>query len=152
MAVLVEVVTLVSAPPDVVFDLELDVDVHSASLSGSGETATTSTGRRTLGLGDEVTLTSRHGGLSWRLTSRVTAYDRPVRFVDEQVRGPFRAMHHEHLFAALPGGRTRMTDRFTVTAPAGVLGDLVARVVLAPYVRRLLRQRAAHIRRVAEGR
>ncbi len=26
------------------------------------------------------------------MTSRVTAFDRPHRFVDEQVRGPFRSL------------------------------------------------------------
>ncbi|MDT5041747.1 MAG: hypothetical protein QOE51_2732, partial [Actinoplanes sp.] len=52
---LIEVVTVIGAAPDVVFDLELDVDVHAASLAPSRETATTSTGRRRVGLGDEVT-------------------------------------------------------------------------------------------------
>ena len=91
-------VTLVRAAPEKVFDLELDADVHAASLAGSGERATTSTGRPGLALGDEVTFTARHLGRAWRLTSRITAYERPHRFVDEQVRGPFASMRHEHLF------------------------------------------------------
>lgn len=151
MPTVVEVVTVVEAPAALVFDLELDVDVHTASLAGSGERATTSTGRRSLGLGDEVTLTAHHFGLPWRMTSRVTAHERPHRFVDEQVRGPFRALHHEHLFADLGAGCTRMTDRLSVTAPAGVLGVAVAHVVLEPYLRRLLRQRADHVKRTAEA-
>ncbi|PRY15815.1 SRPBCC family protein [Kineococcus rhizosphaerae] len=150
MSVLIEVVTDVAADPGVVFDLELDVDMHTASLRGSGERATTGSGRRRLQLGDEVTFHARHLGLPWRMTSRVTAYDRPHRFVDEQTRGPFRSLHHEHLFAALPGG-TRMTDRMSVTAPAGPLGAVVAHLVLAPYLRRLLRRRAAHVKQVAES-
>ena len=149
MPVVIEVVTVIDAPPDVVFDLELDVDVHAASLAGSGETATTSTGLRRLGLGDEVTFHARHLGVRWRLTSRVTAHDRPHRFVDEQVRGPFRALHHEHVFEALGAGRTRMTDRMGITAPAGPVGAVVARLLLAPYLRRLLRRRAAHIAHAA---
>jgi len=63
MPAVIEVVTVVKAAPEVVFDLELDVDVHAASLAGSQETATTSTGRRRLGLGDEVTFHARHLGL-----------------------------------------------------------------------------------------
>jgi len=147
----VEVVTLIDAPAALVFDLELDVDVHAASLAGSGERATTSSGRRTLGLGDEVTFRARHLGLPWHLTSRVTAHERPHRFVDEQVRGPFRVLHHEHLFTGLGPDRTRMTDRLDVTAPAGVLGAVVARAVLRPYLRGLLRRRAAHVKRTAEA-
>ena len=151
MHAVVEVVTLVRAAPEVVFDLELDVDVHAASLAGSGETATTGSGRRRLGPGDEVTFRARHLGLRWRMTSRVTVHDRPRRFVDEQVRGPFRALHHEHLFEDLGAAGTRMTDRMGITAPLGPLGAVVARALLAPYLRRLLLRRAAHVRDLAES-
>ena len=106
----VEVVTLIRAAADRVFDLELDADVHAASMAASGETATTSTGRPALGLGDEVTFTARHLGRSWRLTSRITEVDRPRRFVDEQVSGPFRRMRHEHLFETA-GEATDPDDR-----------------------------------------
>lgn len=149
---LIEVVTEIDAARDAVFDLELDMDVHAASLAGSGETATTSTGRRRVALGDEVTFRARHFGLVWRMTSRVTAHDAPRRFVDEQVRGPFRTLRHEHVFDDLGAGRTRMTDRMTVTAPLGPLGPVVTRLLLAPYLRRLLTRRAAYIKQVAEAR
>ena len=45
MATVIEVVSLIGAPPRRVFELELNVDVHAASLPGSRETATTNTGR-----------------------------------------------------------------------------------------------------------
>jgi len=147
----IEVVTLVKAAPEVVFDLELDVDVHSASLPGSRETATTSSGRRRLALGDEVTFQARHLGLRWSMTSRITVHDRPHCFVDEQTTGPFRMLRHEHRFDGLGPAGTRMTDRMTVSAPLGPLGSAATRLVLAPYLRRLLEQRAAHIKRVAEA-
>ncbi|MEU4694789.1 SRPBCC family protein [Actinoplanes sp. NPDC023714] len=151
MLAVIEVVSFIDAAPVTVFDLELDVDVHAGSLAGSGETATTSTGRRRLGAGDEVTFRARHFGLRWRMTSRISAYDPPHRFVDEQTRGPFRAMRHEHLFEGLGAGRTRMTDRMTIRAPFGPLGAVVARIVLVPYLEKLLTARAAHIKRLAES-
>ncbi|MFG2109756.1 SRPBCC family protein [Micromonospora chersina] len=151
MPALIEVVTEIDAASDVVFGLELDMDVHAASLAASGETATTSTGQRRVALGDEVTFRAHHFGLVWRMTSRITAYEPPRRFVDEQVRGPFRALRHEHVFDDLGDGRTRMTDRMTVSAPLGLLGALVTRVLLAPYLRRLLKQRSAHVKRLAEA-
>jgi ligand-binding SRPBCC domain-containing protein len=147
----IEVVTEIDAAADVVFGLELDMDVHAASLAASGETATTSSGRRRVALGDEVTFRARHFGVVWRMTSRITAYEPPRRFVDEQVRGPFRALHHEHVFDHLGAGRTRMTDRMTVSAPLGLLGHLATRMLLAPYLRRLLMRRSAHVKRLAES-
>ncbi|MDR6318879.1 SRPBCC family protein [Actinoplanes couchii] len=151
MPAVIEVVSVIAAAPDRVFHLELDVDVHAESLSGSGETATTSTGHRQLALGDDVTFDARHFGVRWRMTSRITAYEPPHRFVDEQTRGPFRALHHEHRFEDLGDGHTRMTDRMTVSAPLGPLGALVTRVLLAPYLKKLLTQRAAHIKHLAEA-
>jgi ligand-binding SRPBCC domain-containing protein len=149
VATVIEVVSLIDAAPLRVFDLELDVDVHADSLPGSGETATTSTGRRRLALGDEVSFRARHLGLRWHMTSRISAYERPYRFVDEQVRGPFRALRHEHRFEDLGDGRTRMTDRMSIRAPLGPLGAIVTRILLAPYLKRLLTQRASHIKRLA---
>ena len=125
-------VTEIDATSDGVFGLELDMGVHAASLAASGETATTSTGQRRLALGDEVTFLARHFGLVWRMTSRITAYEPPRRFVDEQVRGPFRALRHEHVFDDLDDGRTRMTDRMTVSAPLGPLGALVTWALCSP--------------------
>ena len=146
----VEVVTKIGAPPATAFDLELDVDVHAASMARSREVADTRGGERQLGLGDVVTFRARHFGVTWTLTSRVTEHDRPRRFVDEQVSGPFRRMRHEHTFEAVGPDHCRMTDRMWVSLPLGPAGRLVARVVVRPYLRRLLRQRAAHVSELAE--
>jgi len=40
-----------------------------------------------------------------------------------------------------------MTDRMSITAPVGPVGQVVAHLVLAPHVRRLLRRRAAQVER-----
>jgi ligand-binding SRPBCC domain-containing protein len=151
MTARVELTTLVRAPATAVFDLELDVDAHADSLRRSGETATTRSGRRQLQLGDEVTFTARHFGLRWTLTSRVTDYERPRRFVDEQTRGPFQQMRHEHLFEEIGPNHTHMTDRMTASLAFGPAGAVASRIVLRPYLRRLLRLRARHIKHLAEA-
>ncbi len=150
MPTVIEVVTVINAGRAVAFNLELDVDAHTASMKGSNETATTSSGRRGLQLGEEVTFRARHLGLYWRMTSRITEYQHPRRFVDEQTRGPFRSMCHEHIFDDLGAGQTQMTDRMTITVPGGFVGSTFARLLLAPYLRRLLQRRAAHVKRLAE--
>lgn len=55
--------------------------------------------------------------------SEITLYRPPHRFVDEQVRGPYRRWHHEHRFRAVDGG-TEVTDEVTYALPFGVLGRL----------------------------
>ncbi|MFI5495154.1 SRPBCC family protein [Actinoplanes sp. NPDC051859] len=151
MPAVIEVVSLIHAAPTTVFDLELDVDVHADSLAGSRETATIASGRRHLTLGDEVTFRARHFGLPWQMTSRITGYERPQSFVDEQTRGPFHTMRHEHHFEDVGDGRTRMIDRMSVRAPFGPLGAFATKALLTPYLRRLLTRRADHIKRLAES-
>ena len=56
----------------------------------------------------------------------------------------------EHIFVSEADGTTLMTDRFFVAAPFGALGRLAMRAGLAQYLRRLLLQRAAHIKSMAE--
>jgi ligand-binding SRPBCC domain-containing protein len=43
-------------------------------------------------------------GVPLRWQSRISVWEPPLRFVDEQTRGPYRRWHHEHLFEAAEGG------------------------------------------------
>jgi len=135
------------------FDLARDIDVHTASQSDSGERATGGVTGGLIGLGETVTWKARHFGLSLSLTSRVTEFDAPHRFVDEQTRGPFTSFRHEHLFEPTASGSASasssdsdsgsvMTDRVQFTAPFGVLGRLVEKLVLERYLRRLIEERS----------
>lgn len=137
-----EVVTRATVPPEALFDASLSVDEHVTSLAHSGERAIAGVTVGTLGLGDVVTWRARHFGIWFTMTVRITALDRPYCFVDEQQRGPFKAFRHEHTFAR-DGGETVMTDRITVASP--VFGRLAERLVLVPYLRRLIRTRNAHL-------
>lgn len=98
--------------------------------------------------GEEVTWHARHFGIRWAMTSRIVALERPARFVDEQTRGPFARFRHEHLFAREEGG-TRMIDVVSFDAPFGPVG-IIAEMVLAPYVRKLIDQRNLYLKEAAE--
>ncbi len=124
------------------FDLSLDIDAHVMSMSQSGERAVAGVTSGRIGLGDTVTWRARHFGIWWTMTSQITALDEPTHFVDQQVRGPFRSFIHEHRFEQFPTG-SRMTDIITIASP--VLGSLAERLVLVPYLRRLIAKRNARL-------
>ena len=124
------------------FDVSLDIDAHVASMERSGERAISGVLSGHIGLGQEVTWRARHFGVWFTMTSRITALDRPTRFVDEQVRGPFRSFRHEHRFDDVTGV-TIMTDTIDLVSP--IFGILAERAVLVPYLRRLIRVRNAHL-------
>lgn len=80
----------------------------------------------------------------------ITAYERPTRFVDEQVNGPFGRWRHEHTFTP-DGTDTVMTDRIEFAAPLAPLGRLAERGVLIHYMTRLIRERNDAVRAAAES-
>lgn len=135
--------TVIAAPVPQVFDLALDIDAHLASMSGNRERAVGGVTRGRIGLGQDVTWRARHFGAVWTMTSRVVELDRPRRFVDEQVSGPFARFRHEHLFVPIGDG-TRMTDVVSFTAPLGLLGR-IAETALGPYLRRLIVRRGSYL-------
>ncbi len=78
--------------------------------------------------------------LRWR--TRITAWEPPHRFVDEQLRGPYRQWIHEHTFEARDGG-TLVRDHVRYA----VLFDfLVHRWLVRPDVRKIFAFRAAALR------
>jgi len=144
VAVRFECVTTLAMTPAEAFDLSLSVAAHVASMAHSHERPVGRVTSDLLGLGDEITWQAWHFGVPWRLTSRITAFDRPHGFIDEQVRGPFHRFHHEHQFRPVDGG-SRMTDIVEFEAPAGWLGRLAERFVLASYIRAVIEERNQYL-------
>lgn len=124
------------------FDLSLNVDVHVGSMQRSGEQAIGGVVGGAIGLGETVTWRARHFGIWFTMTSEISELDRPARFVDRQVRGPFRSFVHEHQFDQL-GETTRMTDTITLSSP--IFGRAAEKFVLVPYLRRLIQHRNRYL-------
>lgn len=145
----IHIETSINAPIELCFDLSRDLDVHMASAGPTRERAVAGVTSGLVKLGDEITWEATHLGFRHRLTSRIVEYQRPVMFVDEMQRGPFKRWHHKHLFEALDAG-TLMTDEVNYASPFGVIGGVVDMLYLENYMRRFLLRRNAHIKEVAE--
>jgi ligand-binding SRPBCC domain-containing protein len=145
------IVTDIAAPVDVCFDLSRSIDLHVESMVASQERAVAGVTSGLIGAGERVTWEARHLGRHWRVTSRITEYDRPRRFVDEMEEGgPFASFRHEHLFQPHDGG-TRMRDVIRFRTRCGPL-TLLADIAASAYLRRLMARRNATIRSRAEAR
>jgi ligand-binding SRPBCC domain-containing protein len=83
--------------------------------------------------------------ISW--LTRIEVWEPGVRFVDEQLRGPYALWHHTHEFEPAPDGRTLMRDTVRYALPLGPFG-LAAHALL---VRRDLERIFDH-RRLAVAR
>lgn len=78
--------------------------------------------------------------ITWR--TEITEWQPPFRFVDQQLRGPYRLWHHEHTFEEAPGG-TLATDRVHY-AFLPVPG--VHRLFVEPDLRRIFTYRLERMR------
>jgi ligand-binding SRPBCC domain-containing protein len=148
-----EETTLIAAPIERCFDLARSVEVHLAGNTHFCEQAVALEGAATglLALGDTVTWRARHFFIRQRLTSRITAFDRPAYFQDTMLRGAFRSMQHDHHFRTLSGGTAEMRDVFRFAAPIPLLGRIAETLVLRHYMQSLLRERNAVIQQIAES-
>lgn len=83
-------------------------------------------------------------GLPLRWRTLISVWEPPHRFVDEQVRGPYRFWRHEHRFEQRNAG-TLMIDTVDYRVPGG---RLVNRWFVQPDVERIFGYRVEKLREV----
>ncbi|MGO1543518.1 MAG: SRPBCC family protein [Gulosibacter sp.] len=142
--------TRIAAPIERCFSLSLSIDAHTESMKQSTERAVAGVTSGEIGLGETVTWRARHFGIPFRMTSKISEYERPVRFVDQQIAGPFQHWWHEHEFLA-DGEATVMVDRIELKAPFGVLGRFVEWLILRRYMENLIRVRNEWLKQELEA-
>ena len=147
---IVTVITEIHAPIDVCFDLARSIELHTRSTLGTDEKAIAGITSGVIGPGEEVTWEARHFGIRHRLTSRISAFDKPRYFRDSQVRGPFARFDHDHVFSC-ESGITVMEDIFDYESPMGWVGRVVDGSILKRYMQRFLAERGRVIRAAAES-
>ena len=142
--------TELRAPIERCFDLARDVEVHCRTAAFTSERAVPP-GRTSglLELGDTVTFEGRHFGLRLRLTARIVEMQRPVRFVDEAIGGPFERLRHVHEFHSRDDA-TEMIDMLEWEAPYGVLGRIADWLILDRHLGWFVRTKQGALKGLAE--
>ena len=64
------------------------------------------------------------------------------RFVDRQLKGPYKLWHHTHTFEPLPGERTLMHDVVRYSVGYGPIGDVAKRLFVGRDVEAIFDYRA----------
>jgi ligand-binding SRPBCC domain-containing protein len=85
-------------------------------------------------------------GLRLNWLTRIDVWEPGVRFVDRQLRGPYRLWHHTHSFEP-DGGDTLMRDVVRYALPLGPLGVLARKVLVGRDLDRIFDFRQAQIAR-----
>ena len=88
-------------------------------------------------------------GVPFGWKTRITKWDPPHEFVDEQIAGPYRVWRHTHAFRAVGGG-TEIRDRVEYELPLGRLGRIALPLVRL-QLRRIFDHRQRAVGRLLTG-
>ncbi len=146
-----ELRTVIDAPIGRCFDLARSVEVHLLGTERTGERAVGGVTTGLIGPGEIVRWRAQHLGVEQHLTSRITAFDRPLYFQDTMIEGAFRFLQHDHFFRQIAPNITEMTDDFMFVAPFSILGVAAEALLLKRYMNNLLLQRNEILKQVAES-
>lgn len=147
---LIHLTIFIAAPKERVFDLSRSVDLHKASMKKHGEEIIDGTMSGLVQLNDTITWKAKHLFEQRIFKSKITKFQRPDYFVDEQEKGDFMMYKHEHFFKEVQNG-TIMIDQCHFETPYGIIGKLVNSFHLTKYMTTLLTERNKMIKEVAEG-
>lgn len=146
---LIKLETTINAAIEVCFDLSRSIDLHKISTIKTNEIAIDGITKGLINYNESVTWQAIHFGIRQKLTSKITAYNRPFYFCDEQIKGAFKKIKHDHYFA-MKDNIVLMTDDFLFESPLGFIGRVFNKLVLTEYLKRFLMERNHIIKDYAE--
>ncbi len=90
--------------------------------------------------GAEIEYRIRWLGIPLYWKTRITGYEPPFFFTDEQERGPYPLWRHHHTFQSTPEG-VIVSDHVEYALPFGPLGRLAHKLVVGNQLRRIFTYR-----------
>jgi ligand-binding SRPBCC domain-containing protein len=147
---IIELRTEIKSTIDICFDLSRSIDLHKISTAQTKEQAIEGITSGLIKLNETVTWQAIHFGIKQKLTSKITAFDKPNYFRDEQVKGIFKSFCHDHKFEQIEN-KVIMTDVFEFESPFGILGRIFNKLILTNHLRQLLTDRNNTIKEFAES-
>jgi ligand-binding SRPBCC domain-containing protein len=133
------------APPEAVFAFFADPFNLEAITPPLLRFAVVTPAPIAMGVGTFIQYRLRLRGVPLRWDTLIQTWEPPRRFVDVQVRGPYRLWHHAHELEPLDGGRTLMRDMVRYALGFGALGELAHRALVRRDLEAIFAYRAARV-------
>ena len=146
---IIKLETKIKSTIETCFDLSRSIDLHKISTAQTNEKAIDGKVNGLINLDEFVTWEATHFGVKQRLSSKITAFNKPYHFRDEQISGAFKSIVHDHYFET-QGEYVLMKDVFIFESPFGIFGKLFNQIILTNYLKNLLVQRNNIIKAFAE--
>ena len=147
---IIKLETEINAPVERVFDLARCIDLHKATMTRYNEKAVAGVTSGLINLNETVTWEATHFGVKQKLTSKITAFERPCYFRDSMIEGVFKRFDHDHFFEE-SRARTLVRDVFDYDSPLGILGWIADALFVEKHLREMLEERNQIIKSFAES-
>ena len=141
--------TKIHSKIDICFDLSCSINFHQLTTSTTKEKAISGVTTGLVKLNDIVTWEAIHFGIKQQLTSKISKFNKPFYFRDEQVSGAFKNFKHDHFFEQ-QDDFILMKDVFKFQSPFGIIGKLFNKLILIKYMTQFLSERNKMIKEYAE--
>jgi ligand-binding SRPBCC domain-containing protein len=138
----------IARPPDEVFEFFADARNLEAITPDWLRFRIVTPGRIEMRPGTLIEYQLRLHRLPIRWLTRIETWEPGRRFIDVQVRGPYRVWHHTHEFEAEGNGGTVVRDRVEYALPLGPVGELARRAFVARDLDRIFDHRLASVSKV----
>lgn len=145
----IHLTTFIAAPVERVFDLSRHIAVYKQIFQGRKEKISSGAGSTLLGKGETVSINATHAGKSRSVMLKVTSFERPNVFIEEQVKGDLQNFRHEHHFKRAENG-TIVIDLLEFGNPKDIAGKIFGKIYFKKYLEELLRKRTELVRSYAE--
>src|SRR5215510_13990407 len=146
----IHLTTFIAAPVERVFDLSRNIDLHKQSMTKHQEEAVAGVRFGLIEKDETVTWKAKHLFKTRMLRTKITEMVKPSIFVDEQAKGDFKMLKHEHHFKPCENG-TIMIDLIHFETPYGAIGKWFNALYFTRYMRKLIESRNGVIKDYAES-
>ena len=83
-------------------------------------------------------------GISFKWKTQITAWENNHRFIDTQIKGPYKIWIHEHLFEE-ENGQVKMTDTVQYLSPGWFLEPIINKLYISKKVEEIFAYRTIEL-------
>jgi len=80
-------------------------------------------------------------GIPFKWKTKISTWNPPHQFIDEQIKGPYVRWHHTHSFKDLGDGRTEMIDRVEFLSPGWIIEPIINALFIEKRVAQIFKYR-----------
>lgn len=145
----IQLITIIKAPIETVFNNTRNIDLHQKSASQTNEKAIAGTITGLIEKGETVTWRGKHFGIYLQHQSVISEMEFPIYFTDKQLKGHFKSFEHKHFFKER-NGVTLMEDQLCYKMPFGIIGKTFHYLFLKRHLCNFLKYRNEILKYVSE--